>query len=572
MATMTPAYPPPNEQGTKAERDAYLSFQAQLPDDFHVYHSLEVVTPEGEQAEIDFLVLHPELGMLVVECKGGGVERDAQGHWIRRHEGHVDVFGQGPWEQASEHKWKLQKELQNRMYDPESGFLGYAREYDKLPLAFGHAVAFPFAEAEEANLPVGADDKILFDNATFDDLEPAVRSAMEFWGRGREKATFDDEEFARFREEVLYPTTTLAESLATRIRSEDRTFERLSNEQRDTLWQIEEYDRMLIEGGAGTGKSLLALEAARRLADEEDRVLLTCFNRKLRDSLARKVDQGADYAGEVEVQHFHGLCGEAIEATDADVEYPDRSDKEKARQFWEEEAPFMLLDALGDGELEGWDAIVVDEAQDFEGDWWDVLQTGLAGGSEGRLVAFQDPMQDLFDRDGEGPEFEATRPLTYNFRNTTEICEVVSELYTGRMQSHRQTPTGEPPEVQTYSSMAEQRQAIEATVEKLLGEEGLTPAHIGIITPRTKPNSVLADCDALAGVPITQELAESDEKLLHASIGSFKGLERDVVLFADVDPDHERCSPKARYVAASRAVNRLYVFQEEDWLGDVRDS
>jgi DNA helicase IV len=80
---------------------------------------------------------------------------------------------------------------------------------------------------------------------------------------------------------------------------------------------------------------------------------------------------------------------------------------------------------------------------------------------------------------------------------------------------------------------------------------------------------VLADCDTLGGLEITDTLEESDHKLLHDSIGGFKGLERDVVIFADVDPEHPRCSPEARYVAASRARNRLYVFEKSDWQGDV---
>ncbi len=569
MATMTPAAPPPDEQGTKAERDAYLALQEQLPDVFYVYHGLELVTPEAREAEIDFLILHPKLGMLVVECKGGGVERDPHGQWIRRHRGRVDVLAHSPWEQAATHTRKLVEEFEARMYEPSSGFLGHMREHDAFPLVFGYAAAFPFAEADEANLPTEADDKILFDASAFDDLEPRVRAAMDFWEGDRDKVSFDDEEFARFRENVLYPTTTLAESMAAHLRADERAFERLGDEQRETLWHLDTYDRMLVEGGAGTGKSLLALEAARRLAADGDRVLLTCFNRKLRDALADKFADGPETAGQVVVQHFHGLCGEAIEATGVDVDYPDRRDKEASREFWEERAPYILLEALDDGALDGWEAIVVDEAQDFDADWWDILQIGLEGGSEGRLVAFQDPMQDLFDRDNELPDFEITRPLAYNFRNTTRICEVVAELYTGPMKSHPRTPAGEPPEVHRYSSRDEQRRAIDELVGGLVDGDNLSPGQIGIITPRTKPNSVLAGCDRLRGVPVTEDYAASDTKLLHSSIGAFKGLERDVVVFADVDPDHPRCSPKARYVAASRAVHRLYVFETSDWLADV---
>lgn len=54
--------------------------------------------------------------------------------------------------------------------------------------------------------------------------------------------------------------------------------------------------------------------------------------------------------------------------------------------------------------------------------------------------------------------------------------------------------------------------------------------------------------------------------MLHTTIGKFKGLEADVVILADIDPDDVRCNLSARYVAASRARHRLYVFQHGDWL------
>ena len=569
MAVMTPATPPPDEQGTKAERTAYLAFEDQLPDEFYVYYSLELVTADAQEAEIDFLIVHPELGLLVIECKGGGVERDVHGQWVRKHGARVDRLDESPWEQAARHQHGLIGELTDRMRQPASGFLGHVRQHNGFPFCYGRAAAFPFAEAEEANLPLDANAKIFFDASDFDNLEPAVRRAMDFWKGRRDKATMDDEELRRFRHDVLYPTTSLAESLAARIRAEDRAFERLSREQVQVIRSLKDRKRLLVEGGAGSGKSLLALEAARMLAKDGMRVLLTCFNRKLRSSLDRKIDRAPDAAGGIEVNHFHGLCRAAIEASEAQVEYPDRADKEKSRQFWEEEAPYLLFEALEGGRLDGWDAIVVDEAQDFAAEWWDILQAGLRGGADGRLVALQDPSQDLFDRHNELPDFDVTLPLTRNFRNTTEIQKVVDQLYQGAMQSHPRTPDGEPPRVERYSGREAQLAAIDELVAELLGQQDLDPSQLAVLTPRTKPNSVLADCEALGGVPVTDRFDESDEKLLHSSIGGFKGLERDVVVFADVDPDHPRCSPNARYVAASRAVNRLYVFEKSDWLGDL---
>ena len=563
MAVMTPSTPPPNEQGSKAERDAYLAFKRDLPDEFRVFHGLELLTDDGKQGEIDFLIVHPELGLLVVECKGGGVERDYNGRWQRWYNGSAEPMNESPWEQADGQLRQLLPQLKDRLREVDDPEFEPIPRGGGFPYAYGTAAAFPLASAQQANLPLEADDKICFSSADFDDIESAVRQAMEFWSKRRDKSPIGQALIDAFCQKVLYPPTSLVQTMAAEIRAEDRQFERLSQEQLAVIRSLKDHERLRVEGGAGTGKSLLALEAARMLADDGHRVLLTCFNRKLAESLDEKLD-------DAEVAHFHGLCGEAIEASDG-FDFPDDdADKEEESRFWEEDAPIALFEALESEDEPRWDAIVVDEAQDFDSSWWDALEAGLAGGSDGRLVAFLDSGQDIFDRHGEMPQIEHILPLTQNFRNTRAIHEAISAFSTDHSpQSHPRAPRGEPPEIQRYNSRDNERKAIGRLVRQLVTEERLSPEQLVILTPRSRPNSVLANCDSLGGLEITDTLEDSDHKLLHDSIGGFKGLERDVVIFADVDPDHERCSPEARYVAASRARNRLYVFEKADWQGDV---
>lgn len=569
MAKMIPPEPPADERGQQAERSAYLEFRDQLPDEFTVFWGLELLTEDAAEAEIDFLIAHRELGLLVVECKGGGVERNEHGTWVRHHQGAVDSLKRSPWEQARDQMWKLVDELKRRGSELSSA-LGRKIRKHGLPIAHGYAACFPFATEESANVPVGSDEKICFDSEDFETgLESRVREALQFWNAKRNKPGLSEEEFRAFERRVLYPRVSIAENLNARIDAEDRVFERLSDEQCTVIRSLADEGRVLVEGGAGTGKSLLALEAARVLADDDNRVLLTCFNRKLRDSLGSTIRSDEEGAGRIDVAHFHGLCRQAFDALGGEVDYPDGEDKEAARAFWNDEAPMALFEALEAGEIGPWDAMVVDEAQDFAGDWWEILESGLRDGREGRLVAMHDPTQDLFDRSGKLPEFDVKHPLTWNFRNTTEICEVCDALYPGELRSHPRTPQGVPPEVQRYDSRETEFRAMERLIDRLVNDEGLGPEHLVVLTPRTKPHSVLADHDEIAGLRITRYLEEADDKLLHSSIGGFKGLERDVVIFADVDPDYPRCSRNARYVAASRAANRLFVFEKSDWLADT---
>jgi hypothetical protein len=563
MAVMTPSTPPPDEQGYKAERAAYLAFENDLPDTFRVFHGLELLSDEGRRGEIDFLIVHPELGLLVVECKGGGVKRDHNGQWQRWHDGSPEQMDESPWQQAEGQLRQLLPQLKDRLREVDDPEFEPIPRGGGFPYAYGTAAAFPLASAQQANLPLEADDKICFASADFDDIDSAVRQAMEFWSQRRNKSPIGQALMEAFCQKVLYPPTSLVQTMAAELRAENRQFERLSDEQLAVIRSLKHQKRLRVEGGAGTGKSLLALEAARMLADDGHRVLLTCFNRKLAESLGEKLD-------DVEVAHFHGLCGPAIEASEG-FDFPDDdADKDQKARFWNEDAPIALFEALEAEDEPRWDAIVVDEAQDFDSSWWDALEAGLAGGSDGRLVAFLDSGQDIFDRHGEMPDMGHILPLTQNFRNTHAINEAISAFSTDHSpQPHPRAPRGEPPDIQRYNSRETERKAIGRLVRHLVTEERLSPDQLVVLTPRSRPNSVLAECEFIGGLEITDSLDESDHKLLHDSIGGFKGLERDVVIFADVDPDHPRCSPEARYVAASRARHRLYVFEKADWQGDV---
>ncbi len=573
MAIMTPSTPPPDERGKKAERAAYQAFRSQLPDDFYVYHSLELLDDDHRENEIDFLIVHPEFGLLVVECKGGGVEREASGQWVRWDGNERQLMDESPWSQAQTQKYALKNQLVDRMREPGSPLSAYVRGGRDFPLVYGHAAAFPLADARETNLPLEAHEDTLFDARAFEDIEGHVRGAYRSLHETYDdKETFDDEEFQTFREQILYPQTNLVETLGATLRAEQRTFERLTDEQISILRHVMDESQLVVRGGAGTGKTVLAVEAARWFAERGHQVLLTCFNRKLAGMLDNRIGDSIHESGAIRVEHFHGLCGDAVKLLDNDLAFPGKdATRRQEKQFWHHDAPLELMEALESGAIAGWDALVVDEGQDFLGDWWEVLAAGFHDGDDERYVIFEDPSQNIFGREGRLRDDTTLVPLTKNLRNTTEINQVINELYEDKLLPDARAPRGEPPKVQRYNSRDGQLSALDKLVSRLVREERVSPSQIAILTPRTKRNSVLAGQQQLGGCRLTNDLDESrrNEGLLHATIGEFKGLEREIVILADVDPDHERCSVNARYVAASRAVNRLFVFEASDWLGDV---
>jgi hypothetical protein len=103
-------------------------------------------------------------------------------------------------------------------------------------------------------------------------------------------------------------------------------------------------------------------------------------------------------------------------------------------------------------------------------------------------------------------------------------------------------------------------------VRRLVEGEQVQPEQIALLTPHSRPNSLLRDRDDLAGWPLADDPLDREGSLLHTTIGRFKGLESDVVILLDVDPQDPRCGRAERYVGASRACELLHVFAKGDWL------
>jgi len=562
---MIPSDPPAADRpGARAERDLYEAFRDRLGDDFFVYHRLHYIDDRSRtEGEADFLVLHPARGMLVVECKGEGVARDGEGRWWRvRRGGARSPLEESPVEQAERTKWELVEALTPRCRKA----LPERREF---PLVYGHAVAFPRADADALNLPLDQPRGLIFDANDLDHVAEKVVGAMKLWrdkaGRAA-PAPLEPWELKRMRKQALHPVLEIVETLGADIRADSRRMHRLTVEQLATVRGFLNNPRLKVRGGAGTGKTVLALEAARRFAESGKNVLLVCFNKTLGEYLRASVDswEMAEGAGTVSATSFHKLCGLAHRRLHDNAPLDVPKEREDEIRFWRDGAPYILLEGLAEGAIPKVDAVVIDEGQDFAPTWWEVLEEALADKAQGRTLAFYDPSQEIFGRGCHVPEWPEYA-LTYNFRNTRKIAEVVRELGRVEMLSFESCPVGEPPEEHEQKSAGTARAAIERLVRDLVEKDRVAVEGIAVLTPHTRENSCLRGVAEIAGIAIAEKPFDRAGKLLHATVGAFKGLESDVIIYADVDPDDPLCGRNARYVAASRARHRLYVYAKGNW-------
>lgn len=565
MAHMIPTTPPRYGPGRDAERLVYEALRGSLDDETFVYHSLKYhhAGCAGE-GEIDFLVLHREHGMLVIECKGGGVELDGHGNWWRLvGDGQREAMRESPFDQAKRQLWQLVEVLKPRYWNALS-----SRKGEELPFAFGYAVAFPKTLVDDLVLPPDFDRTLVIDAGDLGRVHQKLLAILAQWQAGRRRTPLSKPEFKRFRKEVLHPPLRIAPTLGGAIAANRETFIRMTETQCRILEMFLANRRLRVTGGAGTGKTVLALEAARCLAGEGAEVLFLCFNKALGAHLGAQVEAAPPGAGRIRVAHFHRHGVWAYHALEREFSPPPREDKEASRRFWDDEVTDTMLEAIEAGALPRYDAIVVDEGQDFAPGWWEVILESLEDREQGPLVVFYDPSQEIFGREGAVPDLPTTLPLRHNFRNTREICRAVQRLGRVDMEPHPDCPEGERVRVHPLESAGKTRDRVLALLERLIGGQQVPADQIAILTPHSRDNSSLTGLDAIGPYPLAEDPGDRAGRVLHTTIGGFKGLESEVLILLDVDPADPRCFRNARYVASSRARQLLHVFAKGDWLAD----
>lgn len=525
----------------------------QLSEGFVVIHSFPWLRPLRDldntplrEGEADFVVLHPERGMLVLEVKGGSPEyKNLQ--WTRAGKRMRD-----PFSQAQRNRYALLDAIEERTR---------GRVTRKL-FAHGDAVVFPHVRYEGA-LPVNADARIFVDAAGLRDLPSRIEAAFAAWTR--EPTHLAPTQFHELLEALL-PKLRLLRCVGAEIESERARIVQVTEDQRATLLGLLEEDRVLVEGSAGSGKTLLAMEFALARAGTGERVLLLCYNRHLANWLSELVKQdvrGRANGGSVVVDTFHGLALSL--AKKAGVEFQVPEEQEQSEAFWDDEAPLILEQALEVLKARGrefvFDAVIVDEAQDFSRDWWVTVEGLTKAGRSGRLYVFLDLNQSL-RREPQLPSvpLPAKFKLLTNCRNTKAIARSAANLAKVKTILLPGIPEGEAPALRRSATSAAASGVILEEVRRLLAD-GVQPGQLVLVGPAAYRKGSLARFAHVGDIPLIDDAAawRRGEGVLVTTARAFKGLESDVVVIYDLSNFSSTFSRTDLYVAWTRARHRLIV-------------
>lgn len=536
MARMIPHVVDPN--AIQSEKDVFAELERQLPASWTVLHGKRFVIPAAGrrppvEGEVDFIVLDPNRGYIGIEVKGGGVERDAEG-WFRRTPNGVRRIGD-PGHQAQKNVHGIAEYLNGQ---PVFRGLGRGPKY-------GWGVCLPYYDVA-GSLGSELPEEFVIDKTDMRDLPKAMD---RLFAANKVDGPPLIEGIPQAWLGALAPVFSFSVSLASRVADSDARIFRLTEEQKALLDNFSEIRRVGVKGGAGTGKTVLAMELAERWVAQGKRVLFLCYNKPLADEITAK-------ARGFSVQTFHGLCSSMAKSAGEKFS-PSRGEGD--REFWEEEAPDQLsrvLDVLAD---ERFDAVVVDEGQDFKGLWWLAIEKLLRNENESCLWAFYDPNQDLY---GGGPtEALDLTPavLRWNCRNTGLIAEYSSSMIGSEAQVKEGAPKGVQVEEIECANEARVLDEVRKAVHRLVVDEQLSPKDVVILSPLASASPVwrAKKLGNLELVDFPDPVGANQVRF--SSLQRFKGLEAKAIVLCDVDQKNPLCSPMHLYVGTSRAQSVLIV-------------
>ncbi|MYJ75875.1 MAG: AAA family ATPase [Gammaproteobacteria bacterium] len=556
-----PAYCP--DRAPPGERALYAALATSRDtSDWIVLHSLAIADHVRQvEGEADFEVIVPQKGVLVIEVKSHKhFEVLEDGRWKL---GNSSPSTRSPFQQAKEAMYSVRQYLQRRRIDLQT-----------TPVLS----AVWFTQVRARTVLPSTPEWHKWQVLDSEDLRNGVAAAIR---RTLAEGTAHLEDKTRnFQAESVGPTETSAERLATILRPRfemhvvagDSRRVRESQlitfieEQYQALDAMADNQAVLFTGPAGSGKTLLAVEAARREVAEGRTGRLLCFN----SLLGRRLSEDLKQLPGLSVGTFHQ---ELLRL--AGVQPPPNAQAD----FWRRELPDRVLEALLDGTgAHVREFLIVDEVQDIAREpFLDVLDLLVDGGlSRGRLLLFGDfERQALFEtpRGRDALEARCTHlvlhRLTTNCRNLPRIGYVVntfSRLQPG-YQKFRRQDDGVDPTSLTYERGHDQSPQVVESVRSLR-DEGFDLDEITVLSVMRSGST--AECTThpwlLQVLRAADGLPARPGQLQHSTIHAYKGLEAPAVIVTDLDRDRVPNFESLLYVGLTRATDRLVAVIESETL------
>jgi ATP:corrinoid adenosyltransferase len=539
-------------------------------------HSLELSRHTYKVcSEIDFVVMVPGEGVFCLEVKSGGVYR-INGEWLYEDwHGNVRSNSEGPFDQSQNAMFSLLDRIQKTFTDRLDP------EFRLNNLIYGWGVVLPDVEFKDTERE--------FESWRVYDVKSRqhpINQYIKRLSRHCHQKT-GNLHTAWYNEKESRPTPTDVKRLRKFLRGDlvlpinksihftelHEDIIRLTEEQTDLLENLRDNPRIFITGAAGTGKTVLAVEFAKREAAKGKRVLFLCYNKLLCQRLKAQL---SEHENRITAETFHNYVAELILRSSLKDTFIAENIKVDDDTRFTKVFPRNALRALKEEKEKPFDVLVLDECQDLlMHEYLPILDKLVAGGVEdGHWVFFGDThFQNLFNNkvtleqmiaEIENRSIFAKFGLHKNCRNTMNIGKDIYRIVGFEKPPFREsTVPGPPVEYRYYQDPSEQTNIIAGIVREL-DTEGIKRDDITVLSKYKFENSSFADqkglgkskfCDMTAG----STCRDQKNGINFCTIQAFKGLENSVIIVTDIseiDKDHTK---SLIYVAMSRAIIKLFV-------------
>lgn len=544
-------------------------------DDWIVLYSVvESEHPTLIQGETDFLVLAPGLGCFALEVKGGRVSFDKSGHWFfTNKKGETTTKIRGPYEQANEGMHAIIDYLKQN--NPEGSINASLSK-----VFFGYGVMFPDITFSNDDFGIGESQELVFDQSSGLNLVAYIKRLSSYWlGKMQEKygsAPLNRLPSVNQCEQIagqLRKVFDLVPSLSTRSGYAEKALLSLTEDEYYAIDAMEDNRRTLFLGPAGTGKTLIALEQARR--SNSKNIALICYNRNLGRWLESKIKDFSNKDCIAFAGTLHSLMLQNVRAAGLSLDGFDPN---------ESEAYASVLVDLFVHSLEKcplcFDQLIVDEIQDLFSENYLfvfdlILEKGLRKGKFSFFGDFKNQSiyhsfiseEEALDKLEDFCTF-AKMKLSVNCRNTQEICRQIGLITGCWYRSKKQEPSGISVRFENQWNDNESIEAKQIT-DAIYGltSQGIKRSDIVILSPKTREKSCVRFMKDVVDYSL-----EGRKKVSFSTIHAFKGLESEAVILCDIEHYPENNSDSSLiYVGLSRARTILIVFETFDAIGERID-
>lgn len=529
-----------DNHGSFGEYQVFKALKEKLDQEFIVFHSVRWNAINEKNTviwgECDFTILHPKYGIIVLEVKSGGIEC-SHGCWtyIRTDNGEKHSMNRGPLEQAD-------REIRYKFKDMISDlFKGYP-EKDKQYCLVEPAVWFPSISKRDliGELPMEYKDEIVLYENALDNPQKFIMGIYDYYG-GRRHTKLSDDSVQKIID-TFAPFYSAVPSLKSKRLEKNEEFVRLTREQNYLLDYLEEQRVAAVHGAAGTGKTMLAVEKAKRLT-KTGKVLFLCYNKYLKKHLQQLKEESPNHYANIDFYNLPELTCSAMGVSTVELE---------DIQYY-----------LTHFENYNWDYthIVIDEGQDFGQDYGDETIDRLydiALLKDGAFYVFYDKKQ--FVQGKEIPNWlnnaECRLVLSINCRNTYQVADTAGRPVDVLPKVKERSVKGDMPNFFVCSNTKNALKAISKRIDNYRANN-YPYEQICILSLKTEKTSILTDVNKIGNHLISKD--RDGKGVLFTTAKKFKGLEADAIILIDLDEnsflDFE--GKKMFYVGSSRAKHQL---------------